>query len=66
MSYKCVIIDRRRPFVMWCGVRYGCGGAGCMGAVVVRGVSVVVVCAVRLCPLSTQGDIHRPGWLWDL
>ena len=34
---------------------------GCMGAVVVRGVSGVVVCAVRLCPLFTQGDIHRPG-----
>ena len=34
---------------------------GYMGAVVVRGASVVVVYAVRLCHLFTQGDIHRPG-----
>ena len=27
----------------------------CVGGVWVR------VCAVRLCPLFTQGDIHRPG-----
>ena len=42
-----------------CGIGAVC--PWCMGAVVVCGASLVVVCAVRLCPLFTQGDIHRPG-----
>ena len=31
MSYKCMIIDRHRPSVMGCGVRYGCGVSGVYG-----------------------------------
>ena len=62
MSYKCMIIGHRRPSVMGCGVRYGCGVSGVYGcgggAWCVRGGGGGVRCP-SMSSFHTRG--HRPG-----
>lgn len=64
MSYKCTIICCCCPSVIMCGVRCAVR-VRCVRSVWVRWWFAVCPgwwCAVRLCPLFTQGDIGGRGY----